>query len=359
MRGYFRNYGCRLLEFELFGYRTIALENEFLRVTVLADKGACIYELLHKPSDTDFLWRWERGLRPRGYVESSPHPSGNFQEHFAGGWDEMFPIFGGQAVIGGLPIGYHGEVACNPWEYVIQQDDAEEIAVQFSVRTVRTPFRLTRTLRLRRRSTTLSISEAVTNEAPAALTFLWGHHPCFGPPFLGPHCRIDSGARRTSAYRRDAYERGRIAVEDQVAAWPHLKGRDGKPVDLSRILGSEAGVSDCFYLTDFDDPAWCAVTNFAAGVGIALAWTREVMPCALVWQGFGGDEAAPWWGRAYTLAIEPLSSCPMGYADALRLGTARKLEPGTSLSFKMTATAYSAAKGIRAVSAEGGIEPIM
>jgi len=117
--GYFRNFGCRLMPFELLGYRALALENELLRVVVLIDKGASIYELLHKPSDTDFLWRWERGLRPRGYVESIPHPRGSFQDHFAGGWDEMFPTFGPAVPVGGLPIGYHGEVAVVPWEYAI------------------------------------------------------------------------------------------------------------------------------------------------------------------------------------------------------------------------------------------------
>jgi hypothetical protein len=358
MHGYFRNYGCRILEFELLGYRSIALENESLRVTLLADKGACLYELLHKPSDTDFLWRWERGLRPKGYVESISHPRGNFQEHFSGGWDEMFPVFGGGAVMGALPIGYHGEVACVPWDYVIQHDDAEQIAVQFSSRTVRTPFLITRTLGLLRECPTLSICETVTNEGATELSFVWGHHPCFGPPFLSPYCRIDSGARSTTAYRQDAYDRGRLAIEDQSAAWPHLKGRDGKPIDLSRVLGLEARVSDGFYLTDFDEPAWSAVTNLKSGVGIALAWTREVMPCAWMWQGFGGDEVAPWWGRAYVLAIEPLSSCPMSYPDAVRLGTTRKLGPGESLSFKITATAYAQAKGVRAVSVNGGVDPI-
>jgi hypothetical protein len=66
------------MEFELLGYRTIVLANELVRITVLADKGVCIYEVLYKPSDTDFLWRWERGLRPKGNVESIPHSRGNY-----------------------------------------------------------------------------------------------------------------------------------------------------------------------------------------------------------------------------------------------------------------------------------------
>ncbi len=275
MLGYFRNHGCRFLEFELLGYRAITLENEALRVTVLADKGACVYELLHKRSDTDFLWRWERGLRPRDYVASMPHPRGNFQEHFAGGWDEMFPVFGAGAQMNGLPIGYHGEVACVPWAYAIEREDPEEVAVRFEVRTVRSPFRLTRTLRLMRGRPMLFLSETATNEGGIEAAFTWGHHPSFGPPFLSADCVIDTGAKKVVAFEGDAYERGRVAAEDQEGVWPHLKGRDGRPVDLSRALGPEAGLSDCFYLTDFGTPAWAAVREKGRGARSGGAASAE------------------------------------------------------------------------------------
>jgi galactose mutarotase-like enzyme len=363
MFGYFRNYGCRFLEFELLGYRCIALENEVLRAVVIADRGARLYELLHKPSDTDFLWRWERGLRPKDYVDSIPNSRGNFQDHFAGGWNEMFPVyrfpsFGGPSEMGGLPMGYHGEVACVPWAYRVERDDPEEIAVRFEVRTVRSPFRLSRTLRLKRACATLFISETATNEGGLEVPFVWAHHPDFGAPFLSADCVVDTGAKKVMMFKQDAYRRGRVAGEDQEGAWPYLKGRDGKPVDLSRALGPEARLSDCFYITDFGDPAWGSVTNRATGVGIGLTWSREVMPHALLWQGFCGDEVAPWWCRAYTLCIEPMSSCPMDYETAVRKGTALRLGPGASLSFGMTATAFTGAKGVRSISADGTVETL-
>jgi hypothetical protein len=360
MHGYFRNYGCRHLEFELLGYRAIALENELLRVTVIADQGARLYELLHKPSDTDFLWRWERGLRPRSYVESIPNPRGSFQDHFAGGWTELFPSYrfpslGGPAEANGLPIGYHGEVACVPWEYRIECDDPAEIAVRLEVRTVRTPFRLSRTLRLRRGRPTLFVSETATNEAGTDVPFVWGHHADFGAPFLDADCVVDTGATRVIAYARDAYRRGRVAETDQDGVWPHLKGRDGNPVDLGRVLGPEARVSDCVYIGDFGDPAWSAITNRRTGMGIGLAWSKAVMPHALLWQGFGGDEGAPWWGRAYTVAIEPMSTRPMDYETAVRSGTALRLGPRESLAFELTATAYAGAGNVRGMAMDGTV----
>jgi hypothetical protein len=255
-------------------------------------------------------------------------------------------------------MGYHGEVACVPWAYRVERDDPEEIAVRFEVRTVRSPFRLSRTLRLKRACATLFISETATNEGGLEVPFVWAHHPDFGAPFLSADCVVDTGAKKVMMFKQDAYRRGRVAGEDQEGAWPYLKGRDGKPVDLSRALGPEARLSDCFYITDFGDPAWGSVTNRATGVGIGLTWSREVMPHALLWQGFCGDEVAPWWCRAYTLCIEPMSSCPMDYETAVRKGTALRLGPGASLSFGMTATAFTGAKGVRSISADGTVETL-
>ena len=53
-----RTYGCRVSDAWSFrGLKTAILENELLRVVILVDKGADIYQLVHKPTDVDFLFR--------------------------------------------------------------------------------------------------------------------------------------------------------------------------------------------------------------------------------------------------------------------------------------------------------------
>ncbi|MHB1133501.1 MAG: DUF4432 family protein [Chloroflexota bacterium] len=355
MGGYFRNHGCRIMDFTLAGYRALLLENEPLRVIVLVDKGACIYEILHKPSDTSFLWRWERGLRPRDSVASTPHPRGSFQEYFCGGWDEMFPVFGAGGTIGGLPIGQNGEVSSVPWEYAVERDDPDEVAIRFFVRTWRSPFRLTRRLRLRRGQPTLFVDEEVTNEAALAVPFVWGHHITYGAPFLSGDCHFDTGGRRVLTFAADARARGRLAVEDQQGEWPYLKGRDGARVDLSRLQPFESGLADTLFVTDFDDTAWYAVTNQATRTGICLSWPKEVMPCLVQWQGAGGNDEAPWWGRAHALGAHPLSSLPMSFAEAERQGTVLRLGAGQSLRFALAATAYVGATGVSGVAPNGAV----
>jgi len=63
-----QHFGARLHDYTELGYRTLAFENELLRVEVLVDKGTDIVSFLHKPSDTDFLWRRPSGLRHRKSV---------------------------------------------------------------------------------------------------------------------------------------------------------------------------------------------------------------------------------------------------------------------------------------------------
>ncbi|MGI6750052.1 MAG: hypothetical protein ACOX6A_06055 [Atribacter sp.] len=54
---YNRNYGCRVQEIIWNGFKTLIIENEKLRVSILVDKGTDIFELLYKPMDIDFMWR--------------------------------------------------------------------------------------------------------------------------------------------------------------------------------------------------------------------------------------------------------------------------------------------------------------
>src|SRR5262245_9244448 len=90
-----RNYGCRLIEFNLKGHRCVAVENELLRVTVLADKGTDIYEFLYKPLDIDFMWRSWVGLRDRShFVPTSTRENGAYMDYYEGGWQELFPNCG-------------------------------------------------------------------------------------------------------------------------------------------------------------------------------------------------------------------------------------------------------------------------
>ena len=65
-----RSHGCRLIEYTHRNMTFLAMENEFLRVAILVDKGADIVEFLYKPTDTGFLWKEPAGIRDTGKQRS-------------------------------------------------------------------------------------------------------------------------------------------------------------------------------------------------------------------------------------------------------------------------------------------------
>ena len=84
-----RNHGCRISDAWTFqGMRTLILENELLRVTVLLDKGSDIVEFRYKPLDLDFLFFAPTGIRnPNRGIVSAPS-GGPFLGYFSGGWND-------------------------------------------------------------------------------------------------------------------------------------------------------------------------------------------------------------------------------------------------------------------------------
>src|SRR6266446_4837180 len=90
-----RNFQCRITEFMFRGLKCVTLENESIRVSIAADKGADIFEFLHKPTDTEMLFRAPLGLRSQGPLPPSVHlRDGAFLDFYEGGWQELFPCAG-------------------------------------------------------------------------------------------------------------------------------------------------------------------------------------------------------------------------------------------------------------------------
>ena len=175
--GYLRPAGtCRAYESSVLGHRSVVLENRFLRATVLIDRGAALFELVWKATDRDLLWRWERGIRAPGYQPSVDLPQGNFQDHFFGGWDLMFPTVDHFQPAAPLPTGYHGEVAVLPWQWRIVADCAEHVALEASLRCVRSPFVIHRVFGLHEARPELAVDTRFENVGAVPARYAVGEH---------------------------------------------------------------------------------------------------------------------------------------------------------------------------------------
>jgi hypothetical protein len=333
-----RNYGCRLMEFVYRGYRCLTLENELLRVMVVADKGTDIYQFLYKPRDVEFLWRSPLGLRsPPLYPPSTPRPAGPHLDYYEGGWQEMFPNCGTASTHQGAEVGQHGEVLLLPWTYSVTKDSPQEIEVKFEVRTVRTPFHLVKHLSLTSGTPALTIRESVTNVGGQEADFTWGHHPALGPPFLEEGCHVsvpDCSIRTIPSFNART---SRLKPE-QLSRWPNAIGRDGSEVDLSVTGAPSLASNDMVFLEGITD-GWFAVTNPRLNLGFEMRYPANIFKYLWYWQVFRGAMDYPFWGATYNIALEPCATLP-SLSEAAKKTESLKLSPGQTLTAELSASVF-------------------
>lgn len=321
-----RNYNCRIRQLTCQGIAQINLENELLHIGVLAGKGSDIVEFLYKPMDLDFMWHSCQGIKnPQEFVTTKDSKHGKFLDLYEGGWQELFPNYGGDSSYMNAELGIHGEVCIAPWEVQIEKDTEEEVTVKFSIRTVKTPFFLEKWMTLKTDDPTLYIRERVTNEGAVPLEFMWGHHPALGAPFLDENCEIllngDCRVHTLAGNTLPAYSQ---------MGWPVAEDTKGEPIDLSRVRPPEAQKYIEYGILGILDHRYC-VWNHRLNIGFGMNWDDRVFPYLWVWEPNCGAMGYPWYGRNYTLGMEPWSHLSENLEEVVKEGTGILIKPGESI----------------------------
>jgi len=319
---------CRVSTGTVAGWRTLVLESDELRVTVLPEKGADIYELVDLATGTDALFKGPWGLQPPGASPLEGSGDDEFMWNYEGGWQELFPNVNEACTYRGNRIPFHGEVASLPWDYDVIQDEGDEVAVRLWTRCRQTPFGLERLMRLRRGVPELVLDSTVVNESDEPAHFVWGQHCVVGPPFLEPGCRLEVPARTiaTSPVLWEP-ETARLAP-GQRESWPHARLRSGGTVDLRDVPGPEAKSHDDLYLTDLE-AGWLSVRKPHPALTFRLEWDPAVFRWVVLWQPYGGARAKPLSG-SYALGVEPWTS-RLTLERAVESGEAIELAGGARL----------------------------
>ena len=329
-----RNWGARIREIQWQGFAALVLENEFLRLGILAGKGSDVFELLYKPRDLDLVWLTASGFgaaEARAAIGLGADSVSSFLDGYGGGWQEILPNGGSPSVQAGAPFGQHAEVAQLPWAYQILEDEEDVVTVRLGVRCVRTPLRVTKEIRLRSGSARVEITEAVVNESDVPVHFMWGQHLTWGRPFLVPGARIELPGGLTGARDHDAALGDVRRIGPEQFDWPIARSPDGQPVDLS-LLPEPGQPSEMLYLDGFGDNAWYRIVS--RGLGVRVEWDARAMPYLWYWQEFGQTKTYPWYGRHWNVGLEPFSSWPtLGLERAVENGTALELAGGHELPF--------------------------
>ena len=329
-----RNFGCRVSdEYRYKESRLLVLENEKLRISLLLDKGSDIIEFLYKPTDTDFMWRSPmEHVHMYKYLQSIPN-SIDFKDYYLGGWQEMFPVGGAGFEVSEARIGNHGELWGLPWRSSILKDTAEEVCVRLWTHTIRTPFYVEKTLTLRSREPVLHIREKIENLGDLDLDVMWGHHPAFGEGFLDENCVVFTPARSF------------IDGEKNTRAWPVHDGDD-----FSRVLPRHSDQWNMYFLQELKD-GWYALVNRKKGIGFGMRWDKEIFRYLWFWGCYNLKRFSPWYGRAYTIALEPFTSLP----HPVDPDTLFRIPAGRSVTTELKALAITGKTTVRDISPDGTV----
>ena len=348
-----RKTGCRIsLDYTYRGMRVAYLENDHIRVGVLLDKGADIFEFTFKPKDLDFMWQSPIEMR-KPFVATSALPEGAFHDYFFGGWQEVLPSAGwASEPYLGTYQGLHGEVSLLPFEAALQEDSPELISLRTWVRTYRTPLKLERTMTLRRDRGALFMHERLINESPGEFAIMWGHHPAFGEPFLDEHCVVRAPAKKVEVL---AFHQNGLWEPGGDYEFPMVPNRrTGQLQDITRLLGRSTRSVDVVFFKELSEGCY-TITNEKLGVGFGMAWDASLFKYLWMWQVYGGHNDYPWYGRTYNCALEPFTSYPpAGIQNALRNGTAYIMKPGEVIDTELVAVAYQAEAASR-VTLDGSV----
>jgi hypothetical protein len=349
-----RKEGCRLsLDYTYKGMRVAYLENELLRVGVLLDKGADIFDFTYKPHDLDFMWQSPIPMQ-RPFVATSALPEGAFHDYYYGGWQEVLPSAGwAEGPYQGTYQGLHGEVSLLPFEAEVVEDTPDYIAIRTRVRLYRSPLTLERTMSLKRGVATLFFYERLVNESVGDFAIMWGHHPAFGPPFIDDSCVAQTPARKIEVM--DYHSNGLWAPTGNYE-FPLVKNRRTNEMqDITRVLPKETRSVDVVFFKELAE-GWYGLTNQRLKVGFGMSWDKDLFKYLWMWQVYGGHTDYPWYGRTYNCALEPFTSYPpAGIKHALDNGSALIMKPGQVIETKLTAVAYEG-EGVKRISPDGVVE---
>jgi len=329
-----RNFGCRVSDaYSFMKSRLLVMENDKLRISILLDKGSDIIEFLHKPTDTDFIWRSPlKHADMYKYIQSIPNHI-DFRDYYLGGWQEMFPVGADGFALTGARIGNHGELWGLPWNCSIIEDTANEVKVKLWTHTIRTPFYVEKTLTLKSKESALSIHETIANLGQVDLGVMWGHHPAFGEAFLDEHCAVFAPAKSMIDPAKNRY------------SWPIHDGQD-----YSRVLPKNSDQWNMYYLNDLSE-GWYALINQKKRIGFGLVWDKDIFKYLWFWGCYNYKNISPWYGRAYTIALEPFTSLPYP-VDPETLFT---IPAGKSISTEFKAIVIAGKTSIQGISAEGEV----
>ncbi len=314
--------------------RALLLENAHLRLVVLPELGAKIYSLVDKRLDRELLWHNPR-LEPRRPVFGQ-----NFDDWWAGGWDEVFPTCD-VSTYQGETYPYLGELWSLPWTWAVDRGDGPTVSVHLTRTTVIATARMERWIGVEGDAPRVRFRHRLTNVGPRPLDFVWGFHPCFA---VEAGYRIDVPGRRAIVGHTST---GVFGPAGTTYRWPDAPAPGG-PHDMRAVPPASRGWCEGHYVTDLES-GWVALTDPGRQAGVGLVFPREVFPVVWCWMAYGG------WRGHHHVALEPWTGWPHQLDRAVAAGRHRTLAAGASLECETLAVLYHGVRSVADIDPSGQV----
>jgi hypothetical protein len=329
--------GCRVSsEWSYRGMRSLILENELLKASILVDFGSKIFEFIHKPTDRDFLYH-----HPRVELRA-PVYGVNADNWWPGGIDEAIPT-GHVSKYKGEEYPYIGEVWSLPWQFDILSREKDEVIVHLWRPTVIAPLLVEKWITLRNGEAMLHFRHKITNLGLSDFKFLWGIHPALD---IGPSSRIDIPA--VDVLIEESIPDDRLGSRNTAYKWPYAVNREGRKVDMRAVQPEESRTCDFHFATKLTD-GWLAVTDRTAKEGFGLVFPKEVFNTIWLWLVYGG------WRDVYCAAVEAWTGYPAKLNEAVERGTCSTLGPKRSLECETLMLAYTGFSAVEGITRTGEV----
>jgi hypothetical protein len=297
----------------------LELENEWLKLRILPEVGAKIYDLIYKPSGKNILWH-----NPRIVPQSFPI-EGEFDNYWCGGWDDAFPTCD-ECVVQGQRYPSLGELRSLRWNIDSAGRSGSDAVAQLSAFGPITPVKATKTVTLEERSAAMRLRYSITNLGPASVDFLWGTHPAVA---ITEHTILRIPARGGVVAQCNQPGWGEVGQRYQ---WPILETAAGR-VEMNKVRNIEANLCFGHYAVDLEQ-GWYAIEDASSGEGFLLSFPLDQCPCLWLWLNYGG------WRGLHHVIVEPWTGMPVNLEQACEHKTNRSLKPNEEFCVEISATVY-------------------
>lgn len=317
----------------------VELENDLIKISILAGRGADLAELIYKPKNFNLAWQTSTGWPTKKTATNHPADVESFLTGYPGGWQSVFPNGGAPSKYKGIEYGQHDEVSMLSWDYEVVRDDDAEISIKFVTFTKKVKFKYEKTFTLRKGQASVFLDEKITNLSNETTETMWGNHISFGEPFLDEFSTIEIDAStKVIPHPEPISSVGRRIARTEEFSWPNAVGEDGNAIDFSQIPKRKTK-SEILYLHGFKEARYL-IKSPTTGLAAKVSWDRKNFPYLWFWQEFGGANEYPWFGKHFNIGLEPFSSYPTsGLAEAVSNGSALVFEPleekTSSLNFEV------------------------